>query len=305
MAVLKQEPTALYNLAYILAEEGNYSEAKRLYEILAKQNFSGAKAKLSWVESLESFTIKEVSAKDYFSKYFNTSRTIDSYIEDVKSEVARSQSNSILLGPGIPLYSSFEDKDKLKSLGARWCPKEKSWFIPFDFKREPFSQYLPLIYKNQMNLFTPSLVPRNLWGHNLRSFLPSKNWNQLRLSSYKSTNYRCSVCGIKGNIHCDEIWKYEVKNSNNGIVYFEGLWPLCAACHKVKHFGKSEVDNTGKETFARMLFINELLIEEGEKIIGSAYNKWEILSKINWKFNFQKLEENYGIMLKVEETFSS
>ena len=51
------------------------------------------------------------------------------------------------------LYTSFEDKDKLKKLGCRWCPEEKLWYC--------FNSNLHEVKDNFNNIFSDNLFEKN------------------------------------------------------------------------------------------------------------------------------------------------
>lgn len=44
---------------------------------------------------------------------------------------------------GTYLVSSFADKDRVKSLGARWDPTRRQWYVPEGRELAPFAQWLP------------------------------------------------------------------------------------------------------------------------------------------------------------------
>ncbi|RYF61309.1 MAG: exodeoxyribonuclease VII large subunit [Comamonadaceae bacterium] len=44
---------------------------------------------------------------------------------------------------GTYLVSSFADKDRVKSLGARWDPARRQWYVPEGRELTPFAQWLP------------------------------------------------------------------------------------------------------------------------------------------------------------------
>ena len=44
---------------------------------------------------------------------------------------------------GIILNVPYAEKDQAKSLGARWCPDLKKWFIPKGIEAKPFSKWFP------------------------------------------------------------------------------------------------------------------------------------------------------------------
>lgn len=49
------------------------------------------------------------------------------------------------------LQVPFEDKDKAKSLGAKWDAQRKKWYIPDGIEKQPFEKWLPK-YETEFNL---------------------------------------------------------------------------------------------------------------------------------------------------------
>ena len=81
---------------------------------------------------------------------------------------------------------------------------------------------------------TVELVPRSLWGINLRSELPKSKWDKLRKATYKKANFVCEICGGVGRkwpVECHEIWHYDDENK---VQRLDGLIALCPPCHQVK-----------------------------------------------------------------------
>ena len=50
------------------------------------------------------------------------------------------------------LIVSFKDKEKVKSLGARWSSDKKRWFITKDLDPEPFKNWLPTFNESELQL---------------------------------------------------------------------------------------------------------------------------------------------------------
>lgn len=44
------------------------------------------------------------------------------------------------------------------------------------------------------------LVPSSCWFSNVRDHVPKATWDELRKSTYKQANYRCSLCGGAVNL---------------------------------------------------------------------------------------------------------
>ena len=57
-----------------------------------------------------------------------------------KSQV--NQNPAAASAPLIFLKVSFEEKDKAKSLGARWHGDNRSWYVPAGVNPEPFKQWI-------------------------------------------------------------------------------------------------------------------------------------------------------------------
>jgi hypothetical protein len=49
---------------------------------------------------------------------------------------------------------------------------------------------------------------------------------------------KCAICEAKGKLFCHEVWNYDYKKRVQVLKAFE---PLCWACHRVKHFGSTEM----------------------------------------------------------------
>jgi len=56
-----------------------------------------------------------------------------------------------------------------------------------------------------LNELTIELVPKTCWYTNLRSELPKSKWDKLRKKSYQEADYKCQICGGKGNRHPVEV----------------------------------------------------------------------------------------------------
>ena len=91
------------------------------------------------------------------------------------------------------------------------------------------------------------LVPSTAWYSNLRTKIPSQEWDKIRKQSYANANYRCQICGsdgkdqilvtkgsLNGTLNCHEIWEYDDKKH---IQKLNGFLALCNDCHMIKHIG--------------------------------------------------------------------
>lgn len=136
---------------------------------------------------------------------------------------------------------------------------------------------------------TIELVPSTSWFSNLRSLLPSEEWDKIRKNCYKNANYKCEICGGIGPSHpveCHEEWQYK-----DGIQKLIRLIALCPNCHKTKHYGFARI--SGKEAEAKKHFmnVNSISEKEADEYINEAFEIWNQRSKTNWKLDIAILEE--------------
>ena len=129
---------------------------------------------------------------------------------------------------------------------------------------------------------TIELVPKGQWGINLRSELPSGEWNRLRRSVYKDADYRCEICGGVGPKHpveCHERWLYNEHTKTQVLV---GLIALCPSCHEVKHIGRTMSIGKGSLALAHLMEVNGWDADEAALYIEDAFEVWERRSAEDW-----------------------
>lgn len=127
------------------------------------------------------------------------------------------------------------------------------------------------------------LVPAKAWFVNLRSILTPKRWDIIRKTSYRIANYKCEICGGKGNKHpveCHEIWEY---NDSKHTQTLMGVMALCPACHQVKHFGLSELKGKKEACLAHLAKINGWKVREAEDYVEKCFALWEKRSQHEWQ----------------------
>jgi hypothetical protein len=86
------------------------------------------------------------------------------------------------------------------------------------------------------------MVPRPLWGVNLRRALPRSRWGKLRRAHIAEHGLRCQTCGKveteNNRIFCHEAWEYDTTRAP-AIAHLAGLALCCWHCHAVEHFGST------------------------------------------------------------------
>lgn len=130
---------------------------------------------------------------------------------------------------------------------------------------------------------TIELVPQSCHYKNLRSELSKTKWDKLRKECYKKANYKCEICGKKGNRHpveCHEIWDY---NDEEKIQRLEGLIALCPKCHEVKHIGLAEMRGNFDRALNHFMKTNDLQREDALLYIEAISEIFYERSRYNWE----------------------
>jgi hypothetical protein len=90
--------------------------------------------------------------------------------------------------------------------------------------------------RNKLRL---ELIPRPLWGQNLRSNIvgigPGR-WLKLSKAT-RSALGRCTICGGTDRLHGHEKWEF-VEKPRSGIAILIGVDAICTICHSVQHWGR-------------------------------------------------------------------
>ena len=147
-----------------------------------------------------------------------------------------------------------------------------------------------------VKILTVELVPSTCWFSNVRDHVSRKTWDFLRKSIYKQANYRCEVCGGRGDkwaVECHEIWHYD---DLNYIQTLSGLTALCPSCHQVKHIGLAELRGYGERAKAHLAKINGWKREQTDAYLETVWDTWQERSGHNWSLDLSWLNR-YGIYI--------
>ncbi len=84
------------------------------------------------------------------------------------------------------------------------------------------------------------LVPKPLWGKNLRSSvgLGKARWDKLRRELIKSNGARCMICGSAENLHGHEVWSHQEKKRVRIAVLLK-VEIVCIDCHDIHHWART------------------------------------------------------------------
>ncbi len=143
------------------------------------------------------------------------------------------------------------------------------------------------------------MVPYKAWYSNLRNELAEGEWDKIRKSVYKKTNYCCEICNAKSErLEAHERWKFDVNTKTQTLVNIEGL---CSACHEVTHIGLASVRGNTNRAITHMMKVNRTTKDECAREIVESVNRVYKLNNYQWnKLDLTYLLDNYNSYLSNE-----
>lgn len=150
----------------------------------------------------------------------------------------------------------------------------------------------------------PDLIPRTSWFDNLRAMLSQDQWDTVRRSAYRESNYRCAICGGSGKeqgfdwpVECHERWEWD---DEGGIQYLSGVQALCPMCHKVKHWGfattkDADFAKTGIPWIAR---VNDWTEKIAEVAVQGCFQQWRERSRKEWIVDYSRAPRKIQEMVR-------
>jgi 5-methylcytosine-specific restriction endonuclease McrA len=202
--------------------------------------------------------------------------------------------------PRLYLNVPYGEKDAAKQLGARWDAEQKKWFVPSGIEPAAFERWFIIERQapqaSTQNLpstgskLTIELVPKTCWYSNVRSEVSAQTWDLLKKRVYQQANYRCEICGGKGDKHpveCHEIWDYD---DEQRVQTLKGLTALCPACHECKHIGYATVQGRGEIATAHITKVNDWSPAQAEIYIKKCFEIWQARSLIEWTLDISYLD---------------
>ena len=148
----------------------------------------------------------------------------------------------------------------------------------------------------KVKLLTVELVPSTCWFSNVRDHVSKSTWDVLRQSTYKQANFRCEICGGRGNkwpVECHEIWHYDDRKY---IQILEGLIALCPSCHEVQHIGLAGIQGHGERAETHLATVNGWSEEQTKTYLEKVWQIWRERSRHQWNLELSWLEQ-YGIVI--------
>ena len=150
-----------------------------------------------------------------------------------------------------------------------------------------------------------NLVPKTIWGSNLRTRLPKKDWDILRHETYPinaiGKTYLCEWCNSSGllqqrkhPVECHEWWDYD---DTEHIQKLEGLLCLCPLCHAECHYGRSKAVFSRTQLRVLHSHIKYLHCMDDEKLqegIAHEFELWHKRSQHKWEQDLSWLATKEG-----------
>jgi Domain of unknown function (DUF5710) len=199
----------------------------------------------------------------------------------------------------IPLLVSFEQKDRVKVLGARWNRIAGVWMWPLNKPRAHVREWLPLCYRDDLEppYLKPDMVPESMWGENLRKYLGDSEWKRVSRECRRRTSGFCRICGVHNKPHCHEQWEFipDPSGARRGVQKLTGLVCLCEDCHRAIHVGKASVDGRLDEALSHLANVNNWTAEEAQASYHQAGEEWEWRNQYRWTLDCSLVEREYGV----------
>jgi hypothetical protein len=142
------------------------------------------------------------------------------------------------------------------------------------------------------------MVPRPLWGMNLRRLLPKSRWSKIRQGLIAERGLKCQTCGKveteSNHIFAHEEWEYETTRSP-ATARLSGLKLSCWHCHAVEHFGatvnmvhgsRELTDRAIEDTIEHFCRLNSVGPNEFHAHLAEAKAEWSRLNRLDWTIDW-------------------
>lgn len=152
--------------------------------------------------------------------------------------------------------------------------------------------------KVQKYKLVPDLVPRSLWGKNIRNSVPHNIWRkEIRQKVILREKNVCQGCGAiyEKRMICHEVWNYDHKNH---IAKLSGFSLICGDCNLVFHFGFASTKDLEDKAIQHMMHVNSISEEEALRVIDAAIEVFNQRSLIDdWEISLsQEVKEEFPFL---------
>lgn len=157
----------------------------------------------------------------------------------------------------------------------------------------------------------PELIPKTMWGKNVRAVISRQNWDALRWS-FGATKFPhwyatsaatelglmrprrdeeicCQICSQKqDNLELHELWEYDDKQNVQKLV---GLVSVCEDCHLSLHLGFASTANMAERAQNHLIKLNRWSKAEAKQRIRDIFTTWRKRSQHEYQLNIDYLKQ--------------
>lgn len=206
-----------------------------------------------------------------------------------------------------PLLVSWDRRDEVRRLGARWDPDARIWDIDRNAADTVSRDMLPL--RDRPGVAAPyiriNLIPQTSWGRNLRSLMPREEWKAFaRRHVYALTGSACLVCGGRGPkwpVEADEVWHFD---DEAGVQRLAAVVPLCPACHEVRSAGLATANGRGEDAARHLAWVDRTSLADARRRISDALRTWRVRSRRPWRIDLTIMKDQYGMDIVHEQSLT-
>ncbi len=149
----------------------------------------------------------------------------------------------------------------------------------------------------ESNLLSLELIPRTVFGENLRNRLTWSQWETCKKFAKEASAGVCSACGgagAKGRVDCHERWEW-IEDGELHVQRLVGLVALCPRCHTAKHYGRAQMMGYANDANDQLMKVNGWSAEELKDHLMAARDQWLERSIHEWTLDFGWLSATLGI----------
>lgn len=138
------------------------------------------------------------------------------------------------------------------------------------------------------SIYSVQLIPRPLWGVNLRQELGKVQWNRLRKERHETEGGCCQFCGkpvLIENSELHEKWGYNHQQFEGEPFSYPillGLIVLCKNCHKTQHLGLASVKGYLPEALQRLSELTHMPLSRAQAYYRMTMAEWGLHSNLPW-----------------------
>ncbi len=122
-------------------------------------------------------------------------------------------------------------------------------------------------------------IPASSRRLTLARLLRPHSWNRLRRLVYRRAAYRCQICGRSDQLHCHEVWAYQIAT---GRQWLRALQVLCRDCHHTKHLLFCKDSRQRDLRLQHFMAVNNVGYQQARKHMSLARTRQRLLNQRRW-----------------------